>query len=61
MNATTKQQLMDRVIRAIERDSRSFQTVSSDQLRQTTDRIVREVRLTESTFQRASQIKKTSR
>lgn len=61
MNAVTKQQLMDNVIRAIERDSRASQTATSTQLRQASERLAGEVRKVENAFQRAAQSEKLVR
>lgn len=61
MNAVTKQQLMDSVIRAIERDSRASQTATSTQLRQASERLAGEVRKVENAFQRAAQSEKLVR
>ena len=61
MNAVTKQELMDKVIRAIERDSRASQTATTTQLRQASERLADEVRKVESAFQRAAQTEKAVR
>lgn len=58
MNATTKQQLMDKVIRAIARDSSSSQAATASQLRHASERLADEVRKVESTFQRATPVGK---
>lgn len=61
MNAVTKQQLMEKVINAIERDSRSSQTANTSQLKQESERLAGQVRKVESAFQRAAQAEKTYR
>lgn len=55
MNAVTKQQLIERVIRAIEQDSRARQKATTTQLRKTSERLANEVRKAESVFQRAGE------
>jgi len=61
MNAVTKQQLMEKVINAIERDSQSNQTANTSQLRQESERLAGQVRKVESVFQRTAQAEKTYR
>jgi len=61
VNAVTKQQLMEKVINAIERDSRSSQTANTSQLKQESKRLENQVREFERTFQRVTQAEKTYR
>lgn len=61
MNAVTKQQLMEKVINAIDRDSRSSPTANAGQLKQASERLAGQVRKVEGAFQRVAQAEKTYR
>lgn len=60
MNAVTKR-LMEKVINAIERDSRSSQTSNAGQLKRESERLAGQVRKVESAFQRVAQDEKAYR
>lgn len=55
MNASSKQSLMEKAIRAIERDRSATQPATSTQLRQASDRLAGQVRKIESMFQRVTE------